>query len=204
MSSFDWQPIETAPQDGTKILTFGRGHGNHIFSHDADEHSSPMYSVAHWAWHDSERDVEVTAPTSRQQVPAGDPQRHWQHALQRRRAAPAWRVGRDGYSIAAGSRGLRRQMGRQEQRLYTVGRFWLAQREQSPFFQIRWYDERAKVTRGKSSGCRTLDDAIPSSSLTMQPTWQAVGRSHLLLWWRPLSAILGRARANAHQCRRHG
>jgi integrase len=51
-------------------------------------------------------------------------------------------------------------MGRQEQRLYTVGRFWLARREQSPFFQIRWYDERAKVTRGKSSGCRTLDDAV--------------------------------------------
>jgi integrase len=51
-------------------------------------------------------------------------------------------------------------MGRQEQRLYTVGRFWLARREQSPFFQVRWYDERAKVTRSKSSGCRTLDDAI--------------------------------------------
>jgi hypothetical protein len=51
-------------------------------------------------------------------------------------------------------------MGRQEQRLYTVGRFWLARREQSPFFQIRWYDERTKTTRGKSSGCRSLDDAI--------------------------------------------
>jgi integrase len=53
-------------------------------------------------------------------------------------------------------------MGREETRLYTVGRFWLAQREQSPFFQIRWYDERAKVTRGKSTGRRTLDDAIPA------------------------------------------
>jgi integrase len=52
-------------------------------------------------------------------------------------------------------------MGRQEQRLYTVGRFWLAKREQSPFLQIRWYDERAKVTRSKSSSRRTLDDAIP-------------------------------------------
>lgn len=52
-------------------------------------------------------------------------------------------------------------MGRQEQRLYTVGRFWLARRAQSPFLQIRWYDERTKTTRGKSSGCRTLDDAIP-------------------------------------------
>lgn len=52
-------------------------------------------------------------------------------------------------------------MGRQEQRLYTVGRFWLARREQSPFLQIRWYDERTKTTRSKSSGCRSLDDAIP-------------------------------------------
>lgn len=52
-------------------------------------------------------------------------------------------------------------MGRQEKRLYTVGRFWLARREQSPFLQIRWYDERAKVTRSKSTGRRALDDAIP-------------------------------------------
>jgi integrase len=52
-------------------------------------------------------------------------------------------------------------MGRQEQRLYTVGRFWLARRAQSPFLQIRWYDERTKTTRSKSSGRRTLDDAIP-------------------------------------------
>lgn len=53
-------------------------------------------------------------------------------------------------------------MGRQEQRLYTVGRFWLAKREQSPFIQIRWYDERTKTTRGKSSRCRTLEEAIPA------------------------------------------
>lgn len=52
-------------------------------------------------------------------------------------------------------------MGRQEQRLYTVGRFWLARREQSPFLQIRWYDERTKTTRSKSSGRGTLEDAIP-------------------------------------------
>lgn len=52
-------------------------------------------------------------------------------------------------------------MGREEKRLYTVGPFWLARREQSPFLQIRWYDERAKVTRGKSTRRRTLDDAIP-------------------------------------------
>lgn len=52
-------------------------------------------------------------------------------------------------------------MGREEKRLYTVGRFWLARRERSPFIQIRWYDERTKTTRSKSSGRRTLDDAIP-------------------------------------------
>lgn len=52
-------------------------------------------------------------------------------------------------------------MGREEKRLYTVGRFWLAEREQSPFLQVRWYDDRAKVTRSKSTRCRTLDDAIP-------------------------------------------
>ncbi len=50
-------------------------------------------------------------------------------------------------------------MGRAEQRLYTAGRFWLAQREQSPFYQIRWYDEEAKVTRGRSTGCKGLEEA---------------------------------------------
>jgi integrase len=52
-------------------------------------------------------------------------------------------------------------MGREEKRLYTVGPFWLAERAESPFLQIRWYDERAKVTRSKSTRRRTLDDAIP-------------------------------------------
>jgi integrase len=50
-------------------------------------------------------------------------------------------------------------MGRAEQRLYTVGRFWLALRAESPFYQIRWYDEEAKATRGKSTRCRALLDA---------------------------------------------
>jgi integrase len=50
-------------------------------------------------------------------------------------------------------------MGRAEQRLYTVGRFWLALRAQSPFYQIRWYDEATKTTRGKSVGRGSLLDA---------------------------------------------
>ncbi len=50
-------------------------------------------------------------------------------------------------------------MGRQEQRLYTVGRFWLAERAESPFYQIRWYDEETKTTRGQSTRCRALLDA---------------------------------------------
>jgi hypothetical protein len=71
---------------------------------------------------------------SREQVSARDPQRH-RNAFQRRRAQLAWRVGRHGYSATAGSRGAERQMGREEKRLYTVGPFWLARREQSPFFR---------------------------------------------------------------------
>lgn len=66
-------------------------------------------------------------------------------------------------------------MGREEKRLYTVGPFWLAQREQSPFYQIRWYDERAKVTRGKSTRCRALDDAI-QSILAQHEAWRAKQR----------------------------
>lgn len=66
-------------------------------------------------------------------------------------------------------------MGREEKRLYTVGPFWLARREQSPFYQIRWYDERAKVTRGKSTRCRALDDAIPAI-LAHHEAWRAKQR----------------------------
>ena len=55
-----WQPIETAPKDGTRILTYGTGHGNHIGSYDTEKNKGePMYSVAYWGWIDSERDVPV-------------------------------------------------------------------------------------------------------------------------------------------------
>jgi integrase len=66
-------------------------------------------------------------------------------------------------------------VGREEKRLFTVGPFWLASREQSPFLQIRWYDERAKVTRGKSTRRRTLDDAIPVI-LAHHEQWRAKQR----------------------------
>jgi hypothetical protein len=92
-------------------------------------------------------------------------------------------------------------MGREEKRLYTVGPFWLAQREQSPFYQIRWYDERAKVTRGKSTRCRTLDDAIPAI-LAHHEAWrakqrqepdEALGGRPLLQFWNER----GKTRRNA-------
>jgi hypothetical protein len=92
-------------------------------------------------------------------------------------------------------------MGREEKRLYTVGPFWLARREQSPFLQIRWYDERGKVTRGKSTRCRTLDDAIPAI-LAHHESWRAKQRQEpeealavaiLLQFWNER----GRTRRNA-------
>jgi hypothetical protein len=94
-----------------------------------------------------------------------------------RAIAAAARQGGDVKQAPAESpqRGARKQMGREEKRLFTVGPFWLAQREQSPFYQIRWYDERAKVTRGKSTRCRALDDAIVSI-LAHHEAWRAKQR----------------------------
>lgn len=92
-------------------------------------------------------------------------------------------------------------MGRAEKRLYTVGPFWLAERAESPFLQIRWYDERAKVTRGKSTRCRTLDDAVPAI-LAHHEQWRAKQRQEpdealavalLLQFWNER----GRTRRNA-------
>jgi len=50
-------------------------------------------------------------------------------------------------------------MGRQFE--YTVGDYWLARRPdgRSPYWQIRWYDERAKTTRSISTGCGQLEKA---------------------------------------------
>lgn len=50
-------------------------------------------------------------------------------------------------------------MGRQPE--YTVGDYWLAKRPdgRSPYWQIRWYDERAKATRSISTGCERLEPA---------------------------------------------
>jgi hypothetical protein len=92
-------------------------------------------------------------------------------------------------------------MGREEKRLYTVGPFWLAQREQSPFLQIRWYDERAKVTRSKSSRCRTLDDAIPAI-LAHHENWRARQRQEpedalAVAIFRQFWLERGRSRRNA-------
>jgi integrase len=92
-------------------------------------------------------------------------------------------------------------MGREEKRLYTVGPFWLAARAQSPFLQIRWYDERAKVTRSKSTGRRTLDDAIPAilahheASLAegRREPEEATVASIIMQYWREH----GRTRINA-------
>lgn len=83
-------------------------------------------------------------------------------------------------------------MGREEKRLYTVGPFWLAERAESPFLQIRWYDERAKVTRSKSTRRRTLDDAIPAIlahhadfiAMDRQEPDEASVASAIILYWR--------------------
>lgn len=83
-------------------------------------------------------------------------------------------------------------MGRAEQRLFTAGRFWLARREQSPFYQIRWYDEATKTTRGKSTGCGTLDAAKRAilahaeADLAKGPqeTEEALAAAQIMLFWK--------------------
>lgn len=54
-----WQSIETAPKDGTVILTYGMGHGNKIFSHDCNEKPFPMFAMAYWTWHDDFKDIAI-------------------------------------------------------------------------------------------------------------------------------------------------
>lgn len=56
----EWQPIETAPKDGTIILTHGLGHGNRIGAHDANERPFPMFAIAYWYWIDGDREIEVS------------------------------------------------------------------------------------------------------------------------------------------------
>lgn len=92
-------------------------------------------------------------------------------------------------------------MPREERRLYTVGAFWLAERAESPFLQIRWYDEGTKTTRGKSTRKRTLDEAIPvileheqqSRSNMLQPADQVLAMKCLRDFWTER----GRTRKNA-------
>lgn len=92
-------------------------------------------------------------------------------------------------------------MGREERRLYTVGEFWLAQRAESPFLQIRWYDERTKTTRGKSTRRRTVEEAIPvilaheeaARSKRLQPADQVLAATTFLDFWKER----GRTRKNA-------
>lgn len=92
-------------------------------------------------------------------------------------------------------------MGRAEQRLYTVGDFWLAKRAESPFLQIRWYDERTKTTRGKSTRKRALSDAIPvilaheesARSKRLQPADEVLAATIFIDFWNER----GRTRKNA-------
>lgn len=57
----DWQPIETAPKDGNKILAYGIGFaglanmGSWIV-HDDKNGRKPMHAIVHWVegWYDKE------------------------------------------------------------------------------------------------------------------------------------------------------
>lgn len=48
----NWQPISTAPKDGTRILGFGLGTDRG--SWPADEKMPPMQCVIYWTYHDTE------------------------------------------------------------------------------------------------------------------------------------------------------
>jgi len=92
-------------------------------------------------------------------------------------------------------------MGRAEQRLYTVGDFWLAKRDQSPVFYIRWYDETAKTTRGRSTGCRSLDEAkraiLAHAEQEMANAPRAVEEATVVSVFRQFWDEHGRTRRNA-------
>lgn len=82
-------------------------------------------------------------------------------------------------------------MGRK--RLYQVGPFWLDKRAdgRSPYWQICWYDERARTTRGLSTGCESLEEAKDAihahaeeeRSKGYQQTEEALILSQLRLYW---------------------
>jgi integrase len=81
-------------------------------------------------------------------------------------------------------------MGRQK-REYVVGDFWLARREESPFWQINWYDEEGRTTRHRSTRCERLEDAIPviiaheqaERAKGRQPIEEARAVPLLMLYW---------------------
>jgi hypothetical protein len=47
-----WQPISTAPKDGTRVLAFGRGTEKAMWP--VDELMPEIMSVIFWSWHDTE------------------------------------------------------------------------------------------------------------------------------------------------------
>jgi hypothetical protein len=52
-----WQPIDTAPKDGTPILAFGRGTDKCMWP--ADEKMPETQCVIWWSWHDTTRDEDA-------------------------------------------------------------------------------------------------------------------------------------------------